>query len=129
MPADFLSMTARARILAFSIALMAMTLRALVPMGWMPAAGSGPLVLCTIEGRAHIALDSDGKPVKQTTGQGSEHQLCSFGAAANLALSDAASAPAAPVANDIAHNDISVSAPAIADRHAPQSPRAPPYSS
>jgi hypothetical protein len=121
----FHPMKAQVRILAFSIALLAMTLRALVPAGWMPVAGSSPLILCTIEGRAHIAIDSEGQPLKQTSDQGSEHQLCPFGAAAGLALADAAMAPFSTLwsaANAPPIHFISASE----SLYTPHAPRAPP---
>ncbi|HEY0300274.1 MAG TPA: hypothetical protein VGC36_03010 [Rhizomicrobium sp.] len=64
------------RSLAVSLALCAMVLRALLPDGWMPAAGAAPFVICAADG-----THRDGKTPDQAP---REHAPCAFAAAAPL---------------------------------------------
>lgn len=107
------------------IALAALLLRALVPVGWMPAAtAQTPFVICSINGPVQHAPDGQKLP-----DDAAHHQTCAFAAAPHLAKTPdvvALAAPALPVFV-IARAEI---APALA-RPSPQraqSPRAPPFS-
>jgi hypothetical protein len=62
---------------AFSLALAAMLLRALVPNGWMPSDHVGGFTICSVE-RGHHS----GKP---TQGEERSHTPCAFAAASTLA--------------------------------------------
>lgn len=125
-------MIRRFRFAAIHLALAAMVLRALLPAGWMPGASAGtPLVVCTMNGPEQIILGADGKPLKHQPSQDDarHHEMCPFAAAAQLASPSMPAEPALPGyavlgAQDIARNYIA----AGAQRHAPQSPRAPPAS-
>lgn len=66
-----------ARSAAISLALCAMVLRAVLPDGWMPAAGAAPFVICSVEAGAQ----HDGKAPAQAP---RSHAPCAFAAAAPL---------------------------------------------
>lgn len=118
------------RFAAVHLALAAMVLRALLPAGWMPGASAGtPLVVCTMNGLEQIVLGADGKPLKHQPSQDGalHHEMCPFAAAAHLASPSAPAEPALPGyaifrSQDVASNYVATGA----QRHAPQSPRAPP---
>ncbi len=82
------------RELAFMLALMAFTFRALIPIGFMPGTQNDHASLLTIcsgtAGIAEAVLDSDGKPAKDHTS--AAEQPCGF--AVNLAMLDGHNAPA-----------------------------------
>jgi len=113
---------------AVYIALAAMVLRALVPLGWMPSASAAgvPLAICTMQGAITLTLDAHGKPQKPANG--THHtEACPFAAAPHLSTPVVADAVATPNYR-ITTTALSV-APDIAvafTRHTPQSPRAPP---
>ena len=108
-----------ARSLAVSLALAAMVLRAVLPDGWMPAAGASPFGMCSVD-----ATQKDGKSPAQTP---SRHAPCAF--ASSAPLSPPAVATTIPVTNGAAQrlaatlaNDALVRAPV----HRPNAARAPP---
>jgi hypothetical protein len=72
------------------IALVALLLRALVPVGWMPnPAGTAgvPIILCTAEGWISVFVGSNGQPVKQSPADDRSQQSdgCPFATAPHLA--------------------------------------------
>lgn len=83
-----------ARSLAVSFALAAMVLRAVLPDGWMPAAGASPFVICSVDG-----THKDGKAPAQTP---SRHAPCAF--ASSAPLSPPATAATVPVTNGAAQH-------------------------
>ena len=120
------------RLVLLQLALVAMVLRALIPAGWMPAAGGQGtgLVICTGQGLVTIQLGPDGKPLPAQPGdqdQSHHHDVCPFAAAGHLAppaLTAGLSLPLAVVAG---------AAPPVPQgigrnlaRHSLASPRAPP---
>lgn len=121
-----------ARLAAIYIALAAMMLRALLPIGWMPntaGAQGTPIMLCTIDGPVHILIGSNGQPIKQkpAPADGHHHDVCPFGAAPHFATPVPALALAAPTA--AAHFANFAVEPNIiggAQRYSQQAPRAPP---
>lgn len=118
-----------ARLTVIHLALAAMMLRALLPAGWMPSASAASVItICTMDGISKIALDANGKPVKQTPAQdGQQHDVCPFAAAPHFATTPpalAASAPSVIVA--LAQTPAAFASAHPAARHAAQSPRAPP---
>lgn len=81
------AMTAWRRYAAI-FALTAILLRAFVPLGWMPSATQGAafeVVVCTLSGQKHIALDANGNPLSDQQKDTSDHAPCAFATAANLA--------------------------------------------
>jgi hypothetical protein len=73
--------TAIFRSFAVTLALSAMLLRAVLPVGWMPnltGAGDTPLVICSVDGAHHLP------PHDPARGQQDDH-MCPFAAAAHLA--------------------------------------------
>jgi hypothetical protein len=118
------------RFAAIHLALAAMVLRALLPAGWMPGASAGtPLVVCTMNGPEQIMLGADGKPLKHQPSKDDvrHHDMCPFAAAASLATPSAPATPALPgyavlIPQRLANGYLAASA----QRHTPQSPRAPP---
>jgi hypothetical protein len=61
------------------LALIAMIVRALMPVGWMPSAGvDTPFVVCTMNGPVQQAPDRDKLPA-------GHHDICPFAAAPHLA--------------------------------------------
>jgi hypothetical protein len=102
---------------AFSLALSAMLLRALVPNGWMPSDHVGGLTICSIERH-------DGKKPQS---QEKTHAPCAFAAASTLApptfanLAFGASTHGHSVAADFANRRVAAAAP-----YRPNSARAPP---
>lgn len=119
-------MKANIRILALSVALAAMALRALVPSGWMPDAGSHLLTLCTINGKVEIIVGADGQPTKQMPARDGEHQLCPFAGSPILASASATPLLVMSTLVSVANLLPPRLVIASANRHAPQSPRAPP---
>jgi hypothetical protein len=123
-------MTRNLRFAAIHLALAAMVLRALLPAGWMPGASAGtPLVVCTMNGIERIVLGADGKPLKHQPSQDDarHHEMCPFAAASHLASPSTPAVPALPGYAFLGSRDIpSTYVVAGAQRHAPQSPRAPP---
>ena len=81
-------LTASTRIFALWLALLGVTLRALIPAGYMPAmsrADGAAIVLCTSQG-AVVVLSEPGKPLKPATGHGED---CPFGFALSMAAAPA----------------------------------------
>jgi hypothetical protein len=125
-------MTRRIRLAGVHIALAAMLLRALLPAGWMPnpTPSTGPaIVICTMDAATHLALESDGQPLKHPPDQNNDrsHETCPFAAVPHLAAPAGASvlplpSLAASAAPDATHvhltNGLAL--------YTPQSPRAPP---
>ena len=77
------------------IALMALVLRALIPVGWMPSSAPGELItFCTHGSTSEILVGQDGQPIKPGPqhDRGGHTEICPFAAAAHLAP------PAVPVA-------------------------------
>lgn len=119
-------MRANFRILALSVALTAMVLRALIPAGWMPQAGGSILTLCTIEGQIQIAVGPDGQPLKNTPAKDGEHQFCPFAASSTLASTNTTPVLVAPITAYAAARPPAFATNRTATRHTPQAPRAPP---
>ncbi|MBS0471030.1 MAG: hypothetical protein JSR60_08165 [Proteobacteria bacterium] len=66
------------RIVALQLALVAMTLQAALPAGWMPGKTPGTLVVCTLtDGSAHHPSGTPGKS--------EHHAVCPFAAVAHAA--------------------------------------------
>ncbi|NWH08490.1 MAG: hypothetical protein HXY22_07615 [Alphaproteobacteria bacterium] len=128
-------MIRRLRIVAVTLALAAMTLRALVPAGWMPSSTMGmdgiPLVLCTLEGVVTVTLGPDGQPQAPQKKSGHTHEVCPFAGAAPLA---AAVDPAGITLPDLAAHFVRcaafitrLSGRALYAPHHPRGPPAPPF--
>ncbi|HEY1614015.1 MAG TPA: DUF2946 family protein [Rhizomicrobium sp.] len=110
------------RSLALTLALSAMLARALLPVGWMPVAGGGALVICGAAGTTHQTQ----VPAHDHTTPRGGMQLCPYAAAAHLAAPE-------PVFHAVlvraSARDIRVPATRDFAGHPPyrtQSPRAPP---
>jgi hypothetical protein len=109
-----------------------MALRALLPDGWMPVASSAagiPIAICTADGPMQMVVGPDGQAGKQTpTHNDAHHQdVCPFAAAPHFAAGATSAVHILPLA------EVYFAAPVFgatiingADRHTPQSPRAPP---
>jgi hypothetical protein len=118
------------RLAGIQLALAAMVLRALLPDGWMPSGTAGnPIAICTANGPVQLVVGQDGRPDKPNPVHDDAHHqdVCPFAAAPHFATGATAVAHAVPLAEAF------FSAPAFtativngANRHAPQSPRAPP---
>jgi Protein of unknown function (DUF2946) len=110
------------------IALVAMLLRALLPVGWMPdtaANSSTPFVICTVNGPVHAAhVPNTGK---HSQDDGRQNDVCPFAASVHLAT-PAAVATVAPSTQIARFTFVHAPARAVqaATRYALQSPRAPP---
>jgi hypothetical protein len=106
------------------ILLIALLLRALVPLGWMPgsaALGQSVFIICAADGSV-----THGTPGKDDAG--SRHEPCAF-AAAHVMAPPEAGAFALPLLQATAMDHMA--APAIlrvAAAFTPQAPRAPPVS-
>jgi len=120
------------RLAGIHLALAALMLRALMPDGWMPntaLAGGMPIALCTIDGPVNLVVGLDGKPAPQDPAHndGRHVDVCPFAAAPHFATIAPALAPALPLAEAFfALRLPQPSAQGGAERHTPQSPRAPP---
>ncbi|MGA7675921.1 MAG: DUF2946 family protein [Rhizomicrobium sp.] len=114
------------------LALAAMMLRALLPVGWMPnpsMAGGTPLTICTMNGPVQMVLGPDGQPQKPKPHQGNanHHDTCPFAAAPHFATTTP------PIALGPAVIRVSLAPAALrplaiwtTQQHSLQSPRAPP---
>jgi len=115
-----------------SIALVAMLLRALLPMGWMPnptGSSGAALVLCTMDGSVHLLPGADRQPLKQQPDQNNDRNqtACPFAAAPHLATPTIAAALAPPaLAQSVAAGSVHVRLADSAAGYTPHSPRAPP---
>ena len=109
---------------AIHIALAAMLLRAMLPVGWMPSSAPGTwLTICS--GDAGV-LGGHGKPSPADSSQHS-HEECPFAAAPVLAAPGAQAVLAAPAYVTAMVQTLAPPAgPARSGRYQPQSPRAPP---
>jgi hypothetical protein len=122
------------RLAAVQLALAAMMLRALLPMGWMPnpdGFAQSPLVICLMDmppsmGMSHT-MDMDMQGHGQDHGQQQNNEQCPFAAAPHIAASVAIAelAPPSELARFIETPE-SRALPALALDYHPQSPRAPP---
>jgi len=126
------TMSRTLRLAGIHLALAAMLLRAMLPDGWMPntsGVAGGPMVLCTMNGPASLAAGMAGGPSKNDPANksGRASDVCPFSVAphfATIAPAIAASPSvetaflAAPVLRAVIFD--------AAQRHTPQSPRAPP---
>lgn len=119
-----------ARISVFLLALAAIAMRAVVPVGWMPgtSADGTPIVLCTAQGLAEIILDADGKPVGPDTPQDVTHHdtPCVFSAAAHLAAPPAIFEPAPALSYVVLGQPDQVTPAALSRAIRPVQARAPP---
>lgn len=92
--------------LAFCALLAAMTLRALVPAGWMPASdpssGGAYIVICTSSGMKTIHVDGNGVPVEHDGESTSTPDGCAFGNTVAFGLAAALPAAAALASVDAA---------------------------
>lgn len=115
------------RLAAVYIALAAMFLRALIPLGWMPDvshASGAPFVICTTQGP--MLLDSHGQQPQQHNG--THHtEACPFAAAPSLSAPTTI-ADLAPPSSFIARTEVQpLAATANPSAHyTPQSLRGPP---
>jgi|SRR5665213_2873923 len=122
------------RLAAVQLALAAMMLRALLPMGWMPnpeGFAQSPLVICLMDMPPGMDMS---KPMDMGKhghdhGQQQNNEQCPFAAAPHIAASFtiAELAPPSELAR-FAQKPISATLPALALDYHPQSPRAPPTS-
>jgi hypothetical protein len=99
------------------VAFIALVARALLPMGWMPAAHG--LTICSVEAPVHKAPDTD------KNGRAS-HDECPFAAAPHLAFVPDAPQLILPAFYAFAAATDRDYASTVAARFTPQSPRAPP---
>lgn len=63
------------------LVLVALLLRSVIPMGYMPDISSGKVfhvTICTINGPENIALDKDMQPVEKQSGQHDIKEKCAF---------------------------------------------------
>jgi len=125
------------RLAAVQLALAAMMLRALLPMGWMPnpdGFAQSPLVICLMDmssGAAMSAMDMS-KPMDMQShgndhGQQQNNEQCPFAAAPHAAapVTVAEVAPPSVLSRFVVH-EAAPQAVHGAGHHQPQSPRAPP---
>ncbi|HEY1708593.1 MAG TPA: DUF2946 family protein [Rhizomicrobium sp.] len=120
------------RFAAVYVALVAMLVHALIPVGWMPSQGGAagvPIALCTMDGPARMVVDQSGRPVKQKPVQDDRHRhdICPFAAAPHFASPTTIASVAAPTAIDaIASLFVSSARPDLRPNYSSQAPRAPP---
>lgn len=114
---------------AVHLALIAMMLRALLPVGWMPnptGTGDGAFIICTMDGPVQ-SMDPHHAPGKKTPVDGRSHEECPFAAAAHVAAPATVAHLASPsVAGHFFGPPAAAIAVARVAEHQPQSPRAPP---
>jgi hypothetical protein len=110
------------------IALVAMLLRALLPVGWMPdAADNSGFVICTVNGPIHAAQLSDAGKHQPGHDDSRQSDVCPFAASIHFAtpVAVATAAPSSQIASFAPTSSPGRAVHAIA-RYALQSPRAPP---
>jgi len=110
------------------IALVAMLLRALLPVGWMPDVAAGtPFVICTVNGPLQAAHLPDTGKHQPGHDDSRQNDMCPFAASAHLATPAAAASIAAST-QIASFAPVQSLAPAVhtTGRYALQSPRAPP---
>jgi hypothetical protein len=122
-------MTKRFRHIAIHLALAAMMLRALVPVGWMPnttGASGSFFTICTMDGPVHLADQHD--QGKHTPDDGQHgHDECPFAAAPHFAAPLTVAKLALPSYFGRFSNPPSTAAAVVQLAvYQPQSPRAPP---
>jgi hypothetical protein len=105
--------------IARHVAIVAMIARALLPMGWMPAAHG--LTICSVDVGTHQPA-KDGNKDSQ-----SSHEECPFAAAPHLAATPDVPQLTLPTFHAFAAATDRVYAMTVAARFTPQSPRAPPH--
>jgi hypothetical protein len=118
------------RLAGVQIALVAMLLRALLPVGWMPGSAdnsSSPFVICTVNGPVHAAHLPDAGKHQPGHDDSRQNDVCPFAASIHLATpaAEAAVASATQVASSAPDQIVAQRIHDIA-RYALQSPRAPP---
>jgi hypothetical protein len=127
---------------AVTLALAAMALRALLPMGWMPnpeGFAQSPLIICLMDLPQSVQMDMDmakstGMPMsmdmhggKSGQGQNDDHQTCPFAAAPHVAAAVTIAYIPAPTILGRFHGETNITALLTrASVYKPQSPRAPP---
>ena len=112
------------------LALCAVLLRGVIPLGWMPSADAGALALCTADGLVQLsaadAADLLGQPPAAPDDGHAQPAPCSFATAGPLAGVPAAVALSQP-APSAGSPATPYSAPLLPDRHAGNTlARAPP---
>jgi len=100
------------------LAIIALTLRALLPAGWMPAAHG--LTICSMDAGTHQPAQDNGKDGH------SSHEECPFAAAPHLASVPDMPRLILPAFHAFAAATDRGYAAAVASHFTPQSPRAPP---
>lgn len=110
------------------IALVAMLLRALLPVGWMPGTADNAatsFVICTVNGPVHAAHAPDGR--KHSQDDSRQNDVCPFAASIHLATPAAVATVALSTQIAvIAFVQSSARTFRTAPRYALSSPRAPP---
>lgn len=104
--------------IARHLAIIALIVRALLPMGWMPAAHG--LTICSMDMSAHQPVQDGNKDSH------SSHEECPFAAAPHLASVPDAPQLILPVFHAFAATTDRSYAATVAAHFTPQSPRAPP---
>ncbi len=118
----------RARLAAIHLAIAAMLLRALLPVGWMPdATGTTAFAICTMDASGHHAQQQlPGKPDPADGQHG--HDECPFAAAHHVAAPSVAGRLAAPsFVGHVADFSHPMTDSGRVAEYGPHSPRAPPH--
>jgi Protein of unknown function (DUF2946) len=123
-------MTRTLKLAGVQIALVAMLLRALLPVGWMPdtaASADTPFVICTVNGPLQAAHLPDTGKHQPGHDDSRQNDVCPFAASIHFATPAAVAvvAPSTQVAA-LAPLLLPVHAVRSATQYALQSPRAPP---
>ncbi|HKY18529.1 MAG TPA: DUF2946 family protein [Rhizomicrobium sp.] len=105
--------------LARHLAFIALVARAVMPMGWMPAAQG--LTICSVDGPRQEIPAQDGQAQHDV-----QKDACPFAAAPQLASTPDAPSLALPVFHAFAAATDRLYAASVAARFSPASPRAPP---
>ena len=112
------------------VALVAMLLRALLPVGWMPgttASGAMALVICSGDGPALFMPGMAGMDHKSKPGTNHHNEECPFAAAPHYAPPASLAVLASTILAPAAIQSRTIRSLAVAGtRHTPQAPRAPP---
>jgi hypothetical protein len=117
-------MSSTCRALALSLAMLAMVLRGLLPVGWMPDTdASGRIVICTGQGPMRPASGSHRGHTLPDRGD----RICPFAAGAHQSPPLAFAAAPMPVASDLRVAQDATAERVLARRlYASHSPRGPP---
>lgn len=121
-------MTRRFHIAALHVAIIAMLLRALLPVGWMPDfSGAAAFTICTVDGSGHHSdASSSGKPAPDDSRH--SHDECPFAAVPHVAAPALAGHLSAPVPTGSEADALDHAGLSDLSRHyQPHSPRAPPH--